>query len=126
MPRRTLHHFLLDNNVPNSVGEYLRDRGHDVVSIREIDVHDASDHVVAVTAIASRRILVTWDKDFNQQKYDPPRYSELMVIGFSLPALMAAERLKSVVSLTEWILKNPIGGKPIRMRIGRDRIRIVN
>lgn len=125
MPRRTFHHFLLDNNVPNSVGEYLRNRGHDVASIREIDVHDASDHVVAVTAITSHRILVTWDKDFNQQKYESPRYAKLMIIGLSLPAPMAVERLKATIKLTEWILKNPIEGKPIRMRIGRDRIRLI-
>lgn len=56
--------FLLDENVSQSVGQGLRDAGHDAVHIRETDLAGASDEEVMGRALAERRIIITHDKDF--------------------------------------------------------------
>lgn len=75
--------FLTDNNVPDSIGEYLTERGHDVVRVREIMAADAADTLVAVPAMRARRVLVSWDRDFTHQRFEKARSAELSRIGMS-------------------------------------------
>lgn len=53
--------WLLDNNVPRSVTHLLRDRGRDVVEVREVLAPDAPDADVLAYARATERVLVTHD-----------------------------------------------------------------
>lgn len=50
--------FLTDHNVPDSVANMLRGRGHDVVLLRDIMAVDTTDPVVAIAAIEDRRVLI--------------------------------------------------------------------
>ena len=61
--------FLTDNNVPDSVGDYLASRGHTVTRIRDVMPTDSVDPVGAKAAIEAGQVLVTWDKDFKQPRY---------------------------------------------------------
>jgi predicted nuclease of predicted toxin-antitoxin system len=53
--------WLLDNNVPRSVTHLLRDRGEDVVEVREVLAANAPDADVLAYARATASVLVTHD-----------------------------------------------------------------
>ena len=53
--------WLLDNNVPRGVTHLLRDRGDDVVEVREVLSASAPDADVLAYARATARVLVTHD-----------------------------------------------------------------
>lgn len=85
--------FFLDNNVPDSIGRYLQNRGHSVQRQRFVIPADSPDPIVAMTAMTSERILITQDRDFNSQRFMKDRFaglSRLSLCGASqtlLPAL---------------------------------------
>jgi hypothetical protein len=85
--------FFTDHNIPDSVGNYLRGRGHRVFRQRHHIAADAPDQIVATAALKAGRVLVTWDKDFNAQRFAQARFAELSRISLSgagpdlLPAL---------------------------------------
>ena len=53
--------WLLDNNVPRGVTHLLRDRGEDVVEVREVLGANAPDPDVLAYSRATARVLVTHD-----------------------------------------------------------------
>ena len=115
--------FLLDNNVPDSVARFLRERGHDVELVREVMAADAKDPVVAVAAIESQRVLVSWDKDFNHQRFQQPRHRALSRIGMSCPEPDGATRLAQLIDVVEFTYARA-NGSPILIRIGRDKYQV--
>lgn len=115
--------FLTDNNVPDSVGRYLIERGHDVSRVRDVMSADAKDPVVAEAAMQAGRILVTWDRDFNAQRFMQPRYASLSRIGFSCPEPEGAERLADVIDLLEFSIRRA-AGRPVLIRIARDKFQV--
>ena len=64
--------FLVDVSVGVGVTSYLREEGHDVVSVREIDPR-APDANILSTAVSENRIVVTMDKDFGELVYKSGR-----------------------------------------------------
>jgi hypothetical protein len=123
MAKRPVFTFLTDVNVPDSVGDFLTSQGHDVVRVRDVMAIDATDPVVAQAAMEAKRILVSWDKDFNHQRFLAPRYARLSRVGFSCPEPEGASRLKDVLDLFEFAIKRA-KGKPVTIRIGRDKLQI--
>lgn len=113
--------FLTDNNVPDSVGAALAALGHDIQRVREVMAADAPDPVVAAAAMDSCRVLVSWDRDFNHQRFRQPRYEPLRRIGFSCPEPQGVARLHATIDLIEFLLRRtPSGGLVIL--IGRDKV----
>jgi predicted nuclease of predicted toxin-antitoxin system len=53
-----------DENLAGSGVEYLRDKGHDVATVREQGLGGASDEAIYTACLAERRTLVTFDRDF--------------------------------------------------------------
>lgn len=72
-----------DNNVPDSIGNYLRSRGHSVYRQRHHMRTDEPDQVVATAALEDDRILISWDKDFNSQRFQQARFAKLSRIALS-------------------------------------------
>lgn len=67
MAERPLIDFLLDNNVPESVGRWLDNEGtHTVVRVREQLMHDATDDQIAAMADENDLVIITWDRDFRR------------------------------------------------------------
>jgi predicted nuclease of predicted toxin-antitoxin system len=55
--------FLVDVGVGRAVEQLLRDSGHDVRAVRDIDPH-ARDSEILRIAVAESLMVVTMDKDF--------------------------------------------------------------
>jgi len=60
--------FLANENVPGPVVAALRERGHDVVWIKE-SMPGAEDPAVLALAQAEQRVMVTSDTDFGELAY---------------------------------------------------------
>lgn len=84
MARATIKlRLLTDENIPDSVGRYLQGRGHSVFRTKAHLPEGSPDPIVAMTAMEDDRILVTCDKDFNDQRFQKPRFARLSRIGLS-------------------------------------------
>ena len=94
--------FFLDNNVPDAIGRYLQSRGHSVLRQRFHIAHNATDPEVGMTALQAKRILVTWDKDFNSQTFRQRRFDQLSRLSLcgEGPTLLAA--VKEHIELLEF------------------------
>ncbi len=57
--------FLADENVTGTVLQELRQRGHDVLSVKE-SMRSERDDVILARAQAEQRIVITHDKDFGE------------------------------------------------------------
>jgi len=55
--------FLIDNQLPKALAEYLSNRGHDC-HVLDAGLADASDISICRYAEAEERILITKDEDF--------------------------------------------------------------
>ena len=56
--------FLLDENIAPSVADGLREKGYDVVHVRDVGLRGAPDPDVISFARSEQRVLVTQDADF--------------------------------------------------------------
>ncbi|WP_419551692.1 DUF5615 family PIN-like protein [Candidatus Poriferisodalis sp.] len=54
--------WLLDEMLPRAAVDALNERGHDAVSVVDIDLRTASDDSVYATAVEQARIVVTEDE----------------------------------------------------------------
>jgi hypothetical protein len=124
MADRLVIAFLTDNNVPDSLGNYLRRRGHDVVRVRTVMPADSPDPVIAEAAMRASRVLISWDKDFNHQRFLKPRFRKLSRIGFSCPEVEAVNRLKEVIDLIEFEYGRSGLAKPLLIKVGSDKIQM--
>lgn len=55
--------WLLDEMLPRAAVDALNERGHDAVSVLDIDMRSASDVSVYATAVEQDRVVVTEDED---------------------------------------------------------------
>jgi hypothetical protein len=115
--------FLTDHNVPDSVGNLLIRLGHDVVRLREVMAVDTTDPIVARAAIEGDRILVSWDRDFNQQRFMAPRFAELNRLSMSGPEMDGAARLEQIFDLVSDSIRRPRRGA-ITIRVGVGKVQI--
>ena len=117
--------FFLDQNVPDSIARYLRRRGHSVLLLRHHIPDDSPDPVVGMTALQGDRILVTWDRDFNAQRFRQDRFAELSRISLSGagPALLTA--VKEHIAVLEFQMpRRPAGGRMVaQIQVGIIRFR---
>lgn len=94
--------FFLDQNVPDSIGRYLRGRGHSVLFLRHHIPDNSPDPVVGMTALKAGRILVSWDRDFNAQRFRQDRFAELSRISLSGAGPMLLPAVKEHIAVLEF------------------------
>jgi predicted nuclease of predicted toxin-antitoxin system len=58
--------LLIDENVQDSIAQFLRERGHEVYLVREVLLRGEPDPVVAQLADSFGMVVVTWDKGFRE------------------------------------------------------------
>ena len=98
--------FLADENFPRAGVAALAGAGHDVVWVHQ-SARGAGDRDVLAQAVAERRILLTFDKDFG----DLARTSELpdavgvvlFRVPLSRPAEIGAVLLALICSRSDWL-----------------------
>ncbi len=61
--------FLLDANLSPLSAQFLRNLGHDVLSLIESKQHHLKDPEVVRLAIEQERIILTFDQDFGEMYY---------------------------------------------------------
>lgn len=123
MTGRHVFHFLTDVNVPDSVGDFLISLGHDVERVRDVMAADAPDPIVAEAAIRAGRILISWDRDFNHQRFQQPRFAKLSRIGFSCSEPEGTRRLGMVIDLVEFAIARSKGA-PVTIRVARNKFQV--
>ena len=99
-------HLLANENVTRTVIEELRQRGHDVLSVKE-SMRSAKDDVILAHAQAQQRIVVTHDKDFGELAF---RSRLPSTCGIVLFRLSGSDRdtdnkrvLEALESRTDWV-----------------------
>ncbi len=69
--------FLIDENVADEVSQWLRSRGYEVFSARDIFAPSTPDDVLAVAIELNGLIIVTHDRDFRQLRRTLPQGTRL-------------------------------------------------
>jgi predicted nuclease of predicted toxin-antitoxin system len=97
--------FLVNENVTSTVISGLRQRGHDVLSVKE-SMRSEDDDVILARAQAEERIVVTHDKDFGELAFRCVLPAECGVILFRLTPCdrdaANARILQALESRTDW------------------------
>ena len=79
--------FLIDENAPRTLVEYLRKEGYDLIWIREYNRGLADEEIVRLSII-EERIIITFDKDFGELVYrknmNPPGVIFLRIVDNNL------------------------------------------
>ncbi|MBI1730377.1 DUF5615 family PIN-like protein [Candidatus Acetothermia bacterium] len=113
--------FKLDENIDARLGLQIQQRGHDVSSVREQNLHGIHDEALYRHCRNERRILVTLDKDFsNVLRFTPAGSSGLVVLRGHDNLFSTMERL--IHTLVEALDKNQPAGQLWIVEPGRLRI----
>lgn len=98
--------LLIDENVPNSVVEFLRQRGHDTRHVRDLFPNGTPDPIIATLGDELGAIVVTWNhKDFKRLASTVPdgnrqRFRRLGRISFRCRESRGRQRVEDLI---EWI-----------------------
>jgi predicted nuclease of predicted toxin-antitoxin system len=97
--------FLANENVTGTVIQELRQRGHDVLAVKE-SMRSEQDDVILARAQAEQRIVVTHDKDFGELAFRSQLPASCGVILFRLagtePDADNQRILEVLESRTDW------------------------
>jgi len=97
--------FLLNENIPGTVIQTLRNHGHDVVSAKETMAGDP-DRLILERAQKENRLLITQDKHFGELAYRAGLPVECGIILFRLEGANPEEdnhrMLEAIESRTDW------------------------
>ena len=115
--------FLADHNVPESLALTLEAEGHDVVRLRYVMANDAPDPVVAMAAIKDQRILISWDRDFTQQRFKSPRFASLNRLAMSGKEVNGANRLAATLDIVCFAFGRA-SGKPLTVHVGASKVQL--
>jgi predicted nuclease of predicted toxin-antitoxin system len=100
--------LLIDEDVPQSVVDFLQERGHEAILVREILLPGAADPVIAAIGDELEAIIVTWNqKDFRRlASRTPPRtgraFRRLGRISFRCHESRGRSRLEQVIESIEF------------------------
>ncbi|MCE2396001.1 DUF5615 family PIN-like protein [Candidatus Poribacteria bacterium] len=98
-------HLLANENFPGLAITAIRSRGHNVAWIHE-DSPGISDHAVLSRATAEERILITFDKDFDELVFrlglNAPSGIILFRIPPDSPSFVAQTAVTVLESRTDW------------------------
>lgn len=126
METRPKLRFFCDENAPDSLANYLQSRGHSVHRARHHMATGSPDHLVAQTAMGDGRILVSWDRDFNDQRFRTAGYRTLSRLAFNCEPAASVGRLKAVIDLIEfeWASRRTKRLGRMIAHIGADTVRL--
>lgn len=121
--------FFTDQNVPDSVGNYIVFAGHALVRLRDVMPTNTKDPIIAVAVSSSGHVLVTHDTDFKaaaqRLQITQRQYREgLHRILMRCPEPIGAERFSVAMAIikNEWKLAS--ANQPLNIEIHEHSIRI--
>ncbi|MGI8857692.1 MAG: DUF5615 family PIN-like protein [Thermomicrobiales bacterium] len=99
--------LLVDENVPDSVSNFLRSRGHDVRLVRDLFPRGIPDPVIAARGNEFSAIVVTVDKDFESIVRRIPegnrnRFRNLGRISLRCSEVRAKKRVEELIESIEF------------------------
>lgn len=68
--------FLLDENVPRSIKQFLQEKGHIILLLDDLNKRGALNGEVAKLSIEKNAIIVTFDSDFLKLKREIKKTKE--------------------------------------------------
>ena len=92
--------LLANENIPSSAIQGWRNRGHDVLSVRE-SMPGAGDIQILAQAQSDRRLVVTQDKDFGELAFRHGLPADCGIILFRLSATDPDELVARMVDAVE-------------------------
>ena len=116
--------FLIDADLPRSVGDVIRRRGHEAIDVRDVGLRDAKDWQIARYAQTEQLCLLTGDYDFADiRNYPPAQYAGIAVINLPRSANSAYinRLLDSFLAQTALVAQVP--GQLAIVEAGRVRLR---
>ncbi|GIL14902.1 MAG: hypothetical protein BroJett039_00750 [Chloroflexota bacterium] len=97
--------FLADENFPLDAVEALREAGHDVTWIRT-DSPGVDDQTVLKRAVSESRLLLTFDKDFDELAFraNLPATSGIILFRFTIrsPQFVVKRVTAGIASRNDW------------------------
>lgn len=114
----------LDENIGRRGLDLIRAAGHDVMTVRDQDLHGTTDENLFAVCVREQRTLVTLDHDFGHVLRFPPQGTPGVVIletGPRVGARTIIDRLADLVALLK--TRSPAGALWI-IEPGRLRIRL--
>ena len=114
--------FFTDQNVPDSVGNCICDRGHTLVRLRDVMPTDTKDPIIAVACENFGQVLVTHDEDFKtsakrlgltHKQYQGALHRVLM----RCPEPLSAMRLKIALELIEREWQLASASQPLNIEV---------
>lgn len=118
--RSTLLRFLVDENLPFEIVEYLQSINHDVFDVAASDIRGSSDSVLWFKATEEKRIIITRDLDYPMPRLKPAPFGVILIrVPSDFKAAIIARIFKEAVAKIELEkLKNKIAViNPGRIRI---------
>ncbi len=116
--------FLVDEDLPRSTDELLRQYDHEAIDVRDIGLRGAKDSSIAQYAQENNFCLITGDTDFADiRKYPPEQYAGIIVLR--LPGHATAAFILNLIEqfLQQETLLEKIPGKLGIIEPGQVRIR---
>jgi len=117
-------HFLIDADLPRSVGALIRSYGHNATDIRDIGMRRALDVTIAQHAQREGLCLLTGDFDFSDVRtYSPADYAGIVVLVIppTVTSLYIIQLLEGFLQQSDLVERLP--GKLAIVEAGRVRLR---
>jgi len=114
----------VDENIGQNGVEFLRQHGHDVMTVRAQGLGGAADRIVFDACVAEGRTLVTLDRDFGQiPRFPPERSAGIVVIDLGGPASLQRlrNRLRDFLGVAA---TRPVAGELWIVEPGRVRVHL--
>jgi predicted nuclease of predicted toxin-antitoxin system len=117
-----LTNILIDENVPNSVREWLKKKGFDITNVSDTDLKRAKDYIIADYATKNNMTILTLDTDF-AQIYHALKKRTLSVIVIKANPATAFNILQTLITAQKKVDFHKVEKKLII--ISSKRIRII-
>jgi len=116
--------FLIDEDLPRSTANLLRQYGHEAIDVRDIGLRGAKDSEIVLYAQSKGLCLLTGDFDFSDiRNYQPSQYPGLLVLNITgnVTAIFITKLLEGFLKQDK--LVSELTGKLVIVEPGRIRIR---
>ena len=116
--------FLIDEDLPRSTGELLKNIGYEFTDVRDVGLRGASDSEIAAYAQKQNLCIITGDTGFSDiRNYPPKEYSGIIVLH--IPRDSTAKNILDLLggALKQESFLNKLSGKLAIVEPGRIRMR---